>query len=241
MPGKINPPKFTYLPPRFFPRKSYKLIRTAFTLFLLGLSFGAGPCMASCGPILISYVVGTKKGVLKSAGAYLLFSLARIFAYVALGVVVFFLGNFIAENWFSRFSRYILIAGGTFIIILGILTAFGRRLKSMPCLFLHEKFLKSDRKSLIFLGLILGVMPCAPLLALLGYVGMISKNWPSSIIYSFSFGLGTLLSPLLVITALAGLIRRFLQDRGETYQNIVSAISGVIIILLGIQLIYRAV
>ena len=48
------------------------------TFFLLGLSFGSGPCLAACGPLLISYIAGTGKKFKDSVVTYLIFSSARI-------------------------------------------------------------------------------------------------------------------------------------------------------------------
>lgn len=217
---------------------------TASSLFLIGLSFGLGPCLASCGPILISYIAGTKKNILKSLSAYLLFSIARIAVYLALGLIIFFLGQFVIENWLGQFSRYIFILTGAFLIILGTLIASSivqqnNRL-GKTCQFLHKRLLMRDTKSVILLGLFMGLAPCIPLLALFGYLGLICKTWIHALIYSISFGLGTSLSPLLILSALAGLIPNFLERQKEIYSRILSFVCGLIIIFLGLQLIRQA-
>ena len=225
--------------------------RNIFSLFLMGLSFGLGPCMASCGPILISYIAGSKKNILKGLGVYLLFSLSRIAVYLFLALAIFFLGKFIIETWLGRFSKYIFVLAGSFLIMLGILIASGRNLETLfilrqpawlnkSCQFLHKSLLAHDKKSIILMGLIIGILPCGPLLALFGYLGLISKTWIEALIYSFSFGLGTLISPLLILSALAGLIPNFLEGQKVSYYKILSFICGLIIVFLGIQLIIRA-
>jgi sulfite exporter TauE/SafE len=90
------------------------------------------------------------------------------------------------------------------------------------------------------LGLIIGLLPCAPLLAVFSYLGLVSRTWWHNLLYSLSFGLGTLLSPLLLLAGLTGLIPRFLQGKKELYYKIFSFISGLIIIFLGLQLAKRA-
>lgn len=206
----------------------------------MGLLFGSGPCLASCGPVLISYLAGTKKNVLASTLAYFLFSSARIAIYLLLGISVFFLGKTAAEQWLGGLSGYLFIGGGAFIILLGILTALGRRLEFEPCRFLHENLVKQYNKSAILLGLIIGILPCVPLVALMGYVGLVAKTWSQAAIYCFFFGLGTVVSPLLVLSMLSGAISRFLQGRKEAVYNIFSFVCGLIIVLLGLQLILRA-
>lgn len=212
-------------------------------LFLMGFSFGVGPCLASCGPLFISYLAGTKKNLTTALSAYFLFSLARIFVYLILGILIFWLGKFILEFWLNRFSKYLFTLGGIFIVVLGILTAVGTSSQHWlggSCQFLQKKLLAKDKKSIILLGLIIGILPCGPLLALLGYVGLVAKNWVEVITYCLFFGLGTILSPLLILSALAGLIPRILVGLKESYYKFFSVICGLVIIFLGLQLILRA-
>jgi len=210
------------------------------SLFLMGLSFGAGPCVASCGPLLISYITGTGKGPWKGLVIYLLFSFARILVYLVLGLAVFLLGKVIAGFWLGEFSKYIFIAGGVFLIIIGILTALGRHVQFKSCQFLHQNLIQKDVKSAVVMGLIIGILPCGPLLALLGYLGLISKTWMHALVYSLSFGAGTAVSPLLLISVLAGLFPRFLLRQPPVYYKILSAVCGLIIIFFGVQLFIQA-
>ena len=85
---------------------------TVISLFFSGLVFGSGPCLVSCGPMFLSYVVGTSKGLKLSLLSYLVFSLSRIFAYLIFAFVVYFLGSYFLENTLSNIHRYILISGG---------------------------------------------------------------------------------------------------------------------------------
>jgi len=216
------------------------LHKTIITLFILGLSFGTGPCVAACGPILISYIAGTNKNIGRALKVYILFSLSRVFVYCLLGVAIFFLGKFALEQVFTEYSKYIFLAGGAFIILVGVLTVLGKRLElHKPLRFLQENILKRDSKSIIVFGLIIGILPCAPLLAALSYVGLVSKSWGEGLLYSFSFGLGTLISPLIFLVILAGLIPKIMRER-NIFQRVFNSICGLIIILLGLQLFLRA-
>jgi len=206
---------------------------------VLGFSFGFGPCLASCGPILISYIAGNKKNVLKTLWAYVLFSSARIFVYCLLGLLIYFLGRFFAEHLLKGLSRYIYIAGGVFIVVMGVLTALGKRLENKPCRFLKKNLLEYDKKSILIFGLIVALLPCAPLLVLLSYIGLISKSWVFSLLYSLIFGLGTLVSPLLALVFLASFISRLAMVEQKIYGQIFSFICGMVIIYLGIQLLIR--
>lgn len=216
-------------------------MKIVLSLFLMGLSFGSGPCLASCGPILLSYTVGTRKNILNSLNVYILFSLARIAVYIALSLTIFFLGQFIIDTYFARFSKYIVTLFGIFLIIIGILTAIGQDLKFPLCQFLHKNLIMHDKKSVMAMGLIIGLMPCAPLLALFSYSGLVAKTALQALTYSISFGLGTFLSPLLILSVAAGIIPNFLRNLKCIYYKILSFVCGSILVFLGIQLIGRSI
>lgn len=211
------------------------------TLFLGGLFFGSGPCLVTCGPVLISYIAGTEKRILKGLIAYVLFSLARISIYLFLGLAIFFLGNFTVEKFLGNYSRYILIAGSGFIILVGFLVALGKRPEFRFCRVLEKNVLEQDKKTVVILGLIIGLLPCVPLLAILSYVGLVSKSWIQSLLYSFSFGLGTFVSPLLFLVMLASLIPKFFIEKKGIYIRMLNFICGLIIIFFGLQLIKKAI
>jgi len=210
------------------------------SLFLTGLLFGSGPCIASCGPFLIAYIAGAKKNISKGIMVYILFSSARIFVYVVLGLVIFFLSRFAIERLLGGLYKYVLILGGGFIIIIGLFLAFGKRLEFKFCRSLHKNLLERDKKSIFTVGLIIGFLPCAPLLSILSYVGLISRTWLASLLYSLSFGIGTFASPLILLTILAGIVPRLFLEKKAIYYSIFSFICGSTIIFLGIQLILRA-
>jgi sulfite exporter TauE/SafE len=215
------------------------MIKILISLFLLGLSFGSGPCLASCGPILISYIVGTKKDIGKGVVSYILFSLARIAVYIILGLCVFLLGRFVLMRFVGEVAKYLVVAGGAFIILIGALMIIGKSWNLEFCNFLHKHMVQRDKKSVMVLGVVIGLLPCAPLAALFSYVGLISKTWAQSLLYSLSFGLGTALSPLILLVILAGSIPGFLTGRKEIYSQVLRIIAGAITVILGAHLIWK--
>lgn len=209
------------------------------SFFILGFSFGFGPCLASCGPILIPYVAANKKTLPGSIRTYILFSLGRISVYMLLALSIFFLGQFLTDRFLGNISRYVFIFGGILILIMGLLTALRMRLEYRPCQFLQRHLLQQDKKSIFVLGAIIGLVPCAPLLALVSYIGLVSKSWYNGLLYSFIFALGTFISPLLVLTALSGYLSRFFIDKRAIYARIFSFICGLIIVFLGLQMLRK--
>lgn len=157
-----------------------------------------------------------------------------------LGLVVFFLGRLTLERWLASFSQYVFVVGGGFVVLVGVLTALGKRLEFKACHFLQQNLVERDKKSIVVIGLLIGLLPCAPLLALFSYVGLISKSWVYSLLYSLVFGIGTFVSPLILLAMFAGFIPRIFSGKNELYYKIFSFICGLIIVFLGLQLIRRA-
>lgn len=209
-------------------------------LFLSGLIFGSGPCLASCGPILISYVAATGKSALGGFKVYSLFSLARISVYLILSLAIYFLGRFATEKILGNLSPFIFVLGGIFLISIGISILLGKKIESGFLRALEMRLIESDKKSVLIMGLIIGFLPCVPFLAILSYIGLISKSWTGSLLYSLTFGIGTFISPLLLLTAAAGFMPEFFKDKKESYYKIIGFISGIIIIYLGFNLFLRA-
>ena len=208
-----------------------------FSVFMLGLTFGSGPCLASCGPMLISYVAGAQKSGLKSLWVYFLFSVSRVLVYVVLAFLAFLFGNSVFE-YLGEKLRYASLAGGMFIIFIGLLIASGR---SPSLKFLHAcsvNMLERDTKSIIALGLFAGILPCGPLIAVLSYIVLVSKTWMASLFYSFSFGLGTFFSPLILLVIFSGFLP-VLAQKSVLLQRVLSFVCGLVIIFLGLQLLRR--
>ena len=160
--------------------------------------------------------------------------------YVVLSLAVFFLNRFVIEHLLGGLYRYVLILGGGFIIIVGLFMAFGKKLELKFCQSLHKNLLERDKKSIFIAGLIIGLLPCAPLLSIFSYVGLISRTWLASLLYAFSFGIGTFVSPLVLLAILAGIIPHIFLGKKEIYASIFTFICGATIVFLGIQLISRA-
>ncbi|MFA4888661.1 MAG: sulfite exporter TauE/SafE family protein [Candidatus Omnitrophota bacterium] len=211
--------------------------RIVLSLFLLGLYFGSGPCLASCGPLLVTYIAGKQKGIRKSIFAYLLFSTSRILVYSAFGLAIFW-GQSALKQTFPGLARYFYLSGAIFIMFIGLFMVLGKNLQINFCRKFEKFFLEKDAKTIFVFGIIIGILPCPPLVSVISYIGLVAKSWLQSVFLSLAFGLGTLISPLLIIAALAGLIPKFLANN-RLLQNIFNLICGLIIIFLGFQLFRR--
>lgn len=215
------------------------MLKLSATFFLLGMTFGIGPCLFSCGPFLIAYICGTEKKPLESFFAYLIFSLSRVSVYVFLSVlaVVFKLSLELLELY--SVSRIIFVISGAAMIFLGALMAIGRNAALPICEKLHKFFIGKDVKTLLFLGALIGLAPCAPLISVIGYLTVVSKSIIQAIFFSFSFGVGTLFSPLIFLAVCAGMVPVFLMKKAKIVKAI-GILSGIIILILGVVTIIQS-
>ena len=214
--------------------------KAGLSFFVMGLLFGSGPCLSSCGPLLVSYFAGRRKSLGSGLVFYLLFSSGRIFVYLFLSLALFFFGRLAVENvFFRRFSKYIFILSAAFLVFIGAaLATGGERLKF--CRPFYSNFIEKDKKSAFLLGFFAGLIPCAPLFAVFSYAGLISRSLGLAFVSSLSFGLGTILSPLLLMALMAGAIPGFLLKRSKAAEAAFNLICGLIIVLLGLRLGWKA-
>lgn len=213
------------------------MIKVIIGTFILGLSFGSGPCLYSCGPLLISYIIGTRKNISESLVTYFVFSLSRVLVYMVLGVAVFLFGRFSVETRLGGFLRYIYWLGGAFVVLLGTATVLGKDIHFKICKFFNAQ--AGGVKNAALLGLVIGALPCVPLLVMFSYIGFVSRTWVHSLVYSFAFGLGTVVSVLLLAAVAAGFIPGVIIRKSQAWGRAFSIISGLVMVFLGIYLISR--
>lgn len=213
---------------------------THLQIFGIGFSFGiAGPCFLVCTPILITYILGRRETWGKTIIDILVFLFGRLFAYIILGAIAGASGAALRHFTESNYGLYVKPLGGIVSILLGLAVLF-RKEGAKPCACDRGYNKVYDFGSLLVLGFIIGASPCPPLLALLFEIALMSKSAMEGASYAISFGLGTFLSGLIVIGALAGLFRGVIQkavrSRGMSVFFRVSC--ALLLILLGIGLIF---
>jgi sulfite exporter TauE/SafE len=210
------------------------------SLFLTGILFGAGPCLVSCGPVLMSYICGTNKSVRESLSAYTLFSASRIAVYIVLSLCVFFIGHSGLETFIEQYSNYLYILAGFFLMIIGVYFVLGKRMEIKPFNLIYQNIIKGDTKNVVVLGIAYGFLPCAPFLGVLSYIGLVSKNWMQNSLYALLFGAGTFLSPLLLVSLAAGVVPGVMKNKNGLIAKIIRICCGIIALYMGAQLVRRA-
>ena len=159
--------------------------------FILGLSTGA-VCIAYCGPVLVPYLMGEGRSVLKSTGVVALFLSGRLAAYLLVGILAGFLGEAFLQT--SGFKSILMGIANMALAVMLILYGFYRFKevclgKSQPKI---EKMVGSRWPYLVPLagGAITGINICPPFL--LAFTQAVTMNqMAGSIFYFFMFFLGT--------------------------------------------------
>jgi len=213
------------------------MLKIIISLFLIGLFLGAGPCLASCGPVLVCYIAATKNDYRRALFSYLVFSFGRIFVYLVFGLLVGIFSQEIIRKLTNKFN-FIFLFTGLFIVSLGFLIILGTKANFKFCRLLEDKLIKKDTKSIITLGILFGITPCLPLVGILSYISIVSKSIVTSLIYMLSFGMGTLLSPLLLLSIAAGSLPQLLKEHAKL-SNLFKILCGLIIMVFGFQILIR--
>lgn len=212
---------------------------THFQIFAIGVTFGiAGPCFLACTPILITYVVGKKERWAEAFKDILIFLSGRLLAYILLGGLAGLSGAVLRRFTEVNFAGYLEPISGAVSIVLGIIILAHKEPATCACGDTRKKTYNFG--GLFVLGFMIGVSPCAPLLALLFQIALMSKNALDGASYAFSFGLGTFLSGLIVVGTLTGILGGFTRKlvRSRTANIAFRIACGALLILLGLGLIF---
>lgn len=218
------------------------MVRVVLSLFLTGVFLGGGPCLLSCGPLLVSYITATKENPLGGLKTYIIFSLTRIFVYLIFGLLVGLFGEWVLHKFFeSQGLKVLFFLFGLFLLILGFFLMIEKFPIGQKCSsLLHQRLLKKDIKNIIIFGLIVSFSPCLPLMAVLGYIALISDHWLKGVAYMGAFGLGTVISPMIIFSLFAGWSAKVLKGHEKVFR-ILKIICGAVLFYLGINLILLSI
>jgi cytochrome c-type biogenesis protein len=209
--------------------------------FAGGLIYGLVVCTASCLPYIASYIAGVGAGFRKGVTVTMIFSGGRIAGYAVLGALVgLFSGLFrlvVSQSVISPFQVYSSLVFGAITIAIGAFILFRVRTPKCDCNPRDGKnFVASAGKGrfgvdfgAFSLGLSRGLILCPPLVLLLLYSVPFS-NPVGSVALAVLFGLGTTLSPILLLGGVMG----WLLNKAPLLKKWVSIAGAAVLILLGI-------
>ncbi len=208
----------------------------AYKVFFYGLSLGFGTCFSSCGPIICSYVFGTKSNIKEAIKKTLIFGAGKFLGYLVLGAVAGLSGKLAHFIFYQKFGMYVEIVIGICVLIIAISIIMGSGLGMKNCEMVHHK---AGQRNLFILGLITGIAPCVPLIGIFSYIILESKNIGQGIFYFVLFGIGNFLSPLLLVGPLAGLLAQV--NIFKKIQRYLQLIGGAILVYMSIEYIIPSI
>ncbi len=209
----------------------------------IGLLYGTIFCTSECLPILASYIAGIGAGFRKGTIITLIYNAGRLISYTLIGVgfaliggsLAFFIDEAILLN-FRVYSAYII---GLITILIGVHILLkaknNQRNCSKECSYVDEwKVGRYDLRAFT-LGLTRGLIICPPLFALLAYSVPFATPI-DSVALAFLFGLGTILSPMLILGGVTG----WLLQKATLLRKWISYFGSGALIILGISTILLA-
>ena len=206
----------------------------------IGLLYGTIFCTSECLPYLASYIAGTGAGFRKGIVITLIYDAGRLISYTLIGVAVGLIGGSVTllldETTLASFRGYSAYAIGAITILIGIHILLKTRKNqsncTKECKSIDEwKIGRYDIRAFT-LGLTRGLIICPPLFALLVYSVPFATPL-DSIALSFLFGLGTILSPMLVLGGVTG----WLLNKAPLFRKWISIIGSGALIILGLATI----
>jgi len=210
--------------------------------FALGLFYGSTFCASACLPYVTSYIASIGAGFRKGVIVTSIYNSGRVTAYAMIGGLTGIFKLFVSDTFLFSYQKYALFAFGIVIVIIGINILRKNRSSSCVCNVEDGKHLGLKKLTERFdirafsMGLTKGLIVCPPLLALLVY--SITSSAPiDSFILPVLFGLGTALSPFLLLGGVTG----WLLNKAPLFSRWISKIGAGILLLLGLNMLLTAI
>ena len=197
---------------------------------------GWGPCLAYTAPLLLPYIGSTKASWRAGLRIGLMFSLGKLLALAILGALATIAFRSINRFFPAHRSGYLYLVTALLMVILGIFIVLGKGFRVPLHKIGKRSILDRGTESMLFLGFLIGISPCAPLVAVLTYIACVADNIATGILYAVSFGIGAAFPPI-VLGALVGILPERIF-RTAKLRRIFQVVCGVVLILFGLQLIY---
>ena len=202
----------------------------------IGFIYGLVACTATCLPYIAGYIASAGTSFRRSVITTLIFNAGRITAYTLLGALLGLFGGlarfFVDDTAFSLLQIYSTIVFSIVTIIIGASLLYKNRQTSCNCSQppLNPKWLTNrfDIGAYI-LGLSRGLVLCPPLIMLL-LSSVIFANPVDSVAFAVLFGVGTAISPMLLISGVTG----YLLSKAPLLRSFIALAGAIIIIILGV-------
>ncbi len=168
---------------------------------------------------------------------YAIFSATRLFVYAIFGISAGLAGEWVLHRFFESFLLSIIFCiFGIFLLFLGLALIIEKAAVLKKCHnFIHRYIRPESAKNTVIFGLVVSFSPCMPLLAVLGYIVLLSDTWGKGAAYMTVFGFGTIISPMIILAFSAGWAGGIL-NKNNNLMKAARIVCGLIICFLGINL-----
>jgi cytochrome c-type biogenesis protein len=211
--------------------------------FAIGLLYGTVFCTSTCLPYIASYIAGIGADFRKGVITTLIYNLGRVAAYALIGGLVGIFSSVfrlvVNESSFSVFQQYSSYGFGVVTIIIGTSILWKSRSPPQGCnpecpkrLGLKKLGSINGRFDLraFSLGFSRGLVVCPYLVAILLLYTLPFASAIDSFAVAVLFGLGTALSPMLLLGGVTG----WLLHKAPLFRKWISIVGGGMLVVLGV-------
>jgi cytochrome c-type biogenesis protein len=199
--------------------------------FLYGLIF----CTSTCLPYVASYIAGINADFRRGVTVTLIFNSGRLTAYALIGGAMGMFKLLMDDSFRSVFQAYSSFAFSLVTIAIGATILIRNKQPACNCIAEgsvgtgSKKFKDRFDFRAYSLGLSRGLILCAPLLALLAF-SVTFASPIDSFTLAVLFGLGTTLSPILLLGGATG----WLLNKAPLFRKWISRLGAAALIILGL-------
>ena len=205
-----------------------------------GLLYGFTVCTSACLPYVASYIAGIKAGFRKGVTVTAIYNVGRIAAYAVIGSIAGLLRSFVSDAFFETYQAVFSVIFGVVVILIGI-SIFFKKTSCSTCVPKKvepqgglDVFRQNFDVRAFFMGFSRGFVLCPPLVAFLLYA--ITNYEANYTVLAALFGLGTALSPMLILAGVIG----WLLEKAPLFRKWTSILGGVFLVLLGASVLVLA-
>lgn len=204
---------------------------TLFSLFLVGLSFGATACMLSCMPFLSPLLISNSDNLKQTFSLLIPFSMGRIFTYVIIALVASYSAIWIKGVINNPSVSQSILGVATIIIALLIFkNSFSHKGSCCPT---TPKTQTKNKIGYFFMGAGISLNPCVPVMTL-----VTASTHSISIIeattYGLIFGLGAISASFLVFGLILSKVAKEVMMEFSRFKIYIERFAAFLLFLVGI-------
>jgi cytochrome c-type biogenesis protein len=217
---------------------------------LLGIIYGATFCTLTCSPFIASYIIGSDRGTRRGVWLSIIFNGGRVITYGVLGLAVGMAGGaFLVEGVYALWGA---ILFGIAVALIGVWIAVRRRPGSVTCACagkaswaqrlwhrIEPREGDGGELSAAGMGLLIGLVPCPPLIALLVFAAAVGSAG-TGLVLGLLFGIGTVISPIIIIAGAAGWFSDRIAKEAPAMRTGIRRVAGIMLVALGIWTAWNA-